>query len=762
MLNFFRKNQRFFFIVVTIVIVMSFSFFGTFSSFVNELSVSDDKMGKAVDGSDLSQRELHEMVRFLGSSIQDATFLGREKLPNLLNDDVVRKDFLLTGRSDLLLERYFSILKPDLEERLARIKNFSSYVHPEAAFINAASVWQKLQPEAFQMMTFLKEECQTVDPHFFTLLSRLALEQPHLPGEMVRRILLYQQNQYSWIKPDEGLYFANLNPFGFENLEDWLGKKYLQLIAQFIINAAKIAEKRGYHISKEEVKAELLQNMQQGLSALRLKSNPTDEDAQALLPGQLRMVGLDDQRAVQLWKKVMLFRRLFNDVASFTLVDPLPFEAFNAYANEGVVVEQYGPADALQFRDFRTLLQFQCYLESIFGVSRYALSLPTNFPSLQEVEKRAPELVERKCLLEWKEVKKEEIAQRITLKETWEWEGEEENWQLLREKFPSLAKQWTTTAMSRLALLDALDMHERLKIDHFARMKILENHPEWIQEALERVERKKEEVSIRLKGERAPFHTGLTGSVLIERLSQNSTLELLSSDENTLYHISVLEMKPYNEVLTFGEALSDGTLTQLLEARLEEIYPEMRKKNLALFQKPGGEWKPLHEVVDQLGVLVYAPLLKAIEEDWKQAGHELPRKEGDQSLEFYTAKRLYSWMRSMRTQIISASDDQKFLSTGAAFADQWKLKKSERLIKRGERSAFSKEELFALPVGGWSTVAVELGQLSFCQLMKRGSGESTQQSEKLAKEALAQEACTALMVQLLDQMAAHQSIGLLQ
>src|SRR5262249_29767600 len=140
------------------------------------------------------------------------------------------------------------------------------------------------------------------------------------------------------------------------------------------------------------------------------------------------------------------------------------------------------------------LLKFQSYIEAVSTAPRTSLNLPKSFSSVAEVEKRMPELVQRRCQLIWKEVKKEEIAQRITLKETWHWEGTEEGWQVLQERFPFLAREQTKSSAGRLNMLDALETGERLKIDAFTRQKILEKHPEWIEEAFDRVSARKEEM----------------------------------------------------------------------------------------------------------------------------------------------------------------------------------------------------------------------------------------------------------------------------
>jgi hypothetical protein len=56
MLEFFRKYQRYFFILITIVIVISFSFFGTYSTLSNG-SFREQIAFTTVDGTDITRHE---------------------------------------------------------------------------------------------------------------------------------------------------------------------------------------------------------------------------------------------------------------------------------------------------------------------------------------------------------------------------------------------------------------------------------------------------------------------------------------------------------------------------------------------------------------------------------------------------------------------------------------------------------------------------------------------------------------------------------
>src|SRR5579885_769081 len=146
MLHFFRKHQRFFFIFMTVIIVISFSFFGTFDTFLPKDIRPDSTLGSAIDGSPISQREVELMGRFLSTSDENQDLFQKGKMPNLMNDGVIQKDFLATGMGAFLSDRYFDHLKSDLEVRLKRIQAYKPYHHPQAPFLGAEMIWQHFIP----------------------------------------------------------------------------------------------------------------------------------------------------------------------------------------------------------------------------------------------------------------------------------------------------------------------------------------------------------------------------------------------------------------------------------------------------------------------------------------------------------------------------------------------------------------------------------------------------------------------------------------
>lgn len=788
MLHFFRKYQRFFFLFTTIIIILSFSFFGTFSTLVSTNEVQDQKIGKAVDGSFLSKKEIEALSHFLATSNTDRGLLQRNLLPNLFNDGVVQKDFLSTGMGPLLAKSYFDELKDDVASRLMKAKHFRPYVHPQAPFLNAEAIWAHFAPtlsEHFKTLVTTSEE-----PRFegFQLLCDLYLAQASFPGDILKQFLIYHQSQYGWLKADPLLQESSLSLFGFESSEEWFGQRFLNLVSQFILNAAIIAEQKGYKISKEEVRADLLHNLQNSLEQFAAGSHGTQEDleakAESAFHPQLRSMGLDEATALKIWGKVMLFRRLFNDVGASVFLDSLSYRELGSFANQGAEVELYQLPEELRLKDFYSLLQLQLYLEAVASnaskIKQGHLLLPTAFLSPDEVEKKYPELVQSRFTIEYAEVKKEPLMQKIGLRQMWDWQLQEEHWQELKATFTELVRKESTSREERFALLESLDPKTRFKVDQFSRTKILEQHPEWIEEEFAKAPLQTVTLGIRSKGGQVPFRGLQEVEPLLELLQkaplkgeENTSrsafeaqrqLDEFSPDDQTIYKIVVIKRAQGKQILSFGEAAADKTLAKLVDKRLEEAYPDVRKKDTAFFQNEDGSWKAFVEVKEQIGALLYVDLLKKIEESSIETASLKNSEHIKRPLEFYATHRLYAHVKAAKEQLKKNPQDTLWVKTEmrttsdpfepSSPATQWQLIKREQEVKRNSHVYFDKAELFSLPEGSFSSLFAPLnGDLCFFHLLKKIEGAKKLDNQVLqGQEMLAIDAKKCLMHHLLQQI----------
>lgn len=544
MLEFFRTYQRYFFFVITVVVIASFTFFGTYSTFGEEPERKDRMIGRVVDGSAMMLSEVQKLSRFISTDREDA-LQGKGLVPNFCNDGVIRYDLLKSGVADILVKEYFDGLKGDFEARLDKARRFKSYVHPEAPVLSAKAVWERLVPGLNEEVAALQAE-GLATPEVFGRLSKLYQLHSRLQPEILRRILIYQHQQYPWLSIDQKLSYEDLSLFGFHSIADWFGYHFVDLMAEFILNVAAAAEEKGYKVSLEEAKGDLVYHFVEAKTDLNFHNH-------------LRMLGFDEKSASEVWRKVLLFRRYFRDVGEAAFVDRLPYRDFAGYAQEMVVVQKY--EWPLQLKNGKDLAELQFYIKAVCAKSKGAL--PEGFLPVEEVEKKVPALVRVNYRAKVAEVSKKEIALRPSLKEMWDWQVNDPNWARLAKQF-SLPPQ-LNTGSDRFTALEKLEPKIRSQVDAFSRECLVDENPAWIQEALDA----------------APLNEK-TWSVAANE-------EPILQSDGIYYRVEDLEKVGEKQILTFQEART--ILSQLVKAPEGEYSKEKNpfvgasKEALAALQK---------------------------------------------------------------------------------------------------------------------------------------------------------------------------------
>lgn len=778
MLNFLRKHQRFFFIVITAAIIVSFSFFGTYGAMNTRETAPNKEIVRGVCGKPVMQQDLMALSRLLEASAFARLSSDRDTLPHFLNDGVVEKDFLATGLGIMLAKRYFEELKDDLDPRVKKIHHFRPYAHPLVPQISAESAWARYSPGLLEDYRALKSRSDQPTTETLALMCKLYLDQALIPPDLLKQILAMQQNQLG-VAPDPVLAHSDLALFGFKSMQDWFGPQFVSLVAQFILNAAQIAEERGYAVTTEEARADLFQNIALGYRHFLRDTALTSEDAQHHYQAEMRALGFDETLLISTWKKVMLFRRLFDDGSGSVLVDPLAYQQFDRFAKESRRIALYQLPDALRFPDFRSMLKFQTYLEAVSPDAsrlRSDLHLPKQIASLAQIEKKVPELVERSIKIEWSSVSKEELGSSISIKETWNWETTDEHWAVLKKQFPALAASSAETTQVRLAILNALDAKLRLDIDRFARAKMLEQQPEKIAQALAKAPITTATIGLKRSGtdfslpgiqESAELISLLENAALKGEVATaaNDRLNNYTQDGNHFLKIQVISREVNKTLLSYAEASRDGTLDRLLDKKLEDAYPDVRKRDLAYFQESSGKWKPFKQVKDQVAKYVFADLLKTIEDNYRAYFGFLPGKEGDLPLSFYSNARLIPFMIEAQNALKANPADPTWLKTDTLTSDlskQWLLEKSDQWMERCAKASFAKDDMFTLDPQSWSPVKIgEGGALAFFFVEEKGSSQTPSPlTVEQGHQILSHDAKRDIMLQILQTIQQKKAIAL--
>jgi GcvH upstream region-like protein len=796
MLHFFRTYERYFYAAITVVIVITFSFFGTYNQIANT-GWSNEAAFQAVDGSKISRTDLQNMVHFISTDGEDKLLFGGSWGPNFLNNGVIKQDFLQTGLAEVLVQHYHKDLNEELQRKLEKEKKYALYTHPQAKFLGVDSVWTHLAPDVKSSFDVLRLSTQATDPDSFSSRVQLFLGERKLPASIVRNVLRYQERQYNWVTPDPNLERIDLSLFGYHTAEDWFGSRFIHLVSQFIINAAKVAEERGYVVTKNEALADLIQQSEKSFQENRASPYIGLASSREYFKEQLRRMNIDQNSAAQIWRQVLLFRRLFHDMGNSAFVDPLTVEQVYQFDNESVRGDIYQLPKPLQLNDWRALQKFEAYLEAVAKEPRDKdlLKLPTQFKTVAEVAKAHPELVQKRYLVEIAEIDKKALQSSLGIKETWNWEVAEANWNKLQKQFPELNLKALDNTEARFAVLEQLDSKTRARVDTYARSQIIEEDTHRIAKALQEAKSQKMTLNLKKKGGNSPIAGLKNPQELIDLLdkaplatqeaSLNTEAEEIaqklkqySANGSNFYRISVLEKAPSEEIMTFDEASQQGVLNDLLKRLLEAHYVKIRENYPADFQNEDNTWKEFSSVQSKVAELYFAPLLSAISEDYRQNRPQ----ESSQLIQNLTPElsaplRFYAHIRNAHQTAIKSHDKlgeyvaesstplaARPLSETANLPNQWKLSKAAFLIDREHASpVIVKDRATKMSVGEWSAVQpLPNGDIFFYAVTEKGLREEDESFKNqliAAKQMLSDEAQRMLMKKLLDEFTEKKAIS---
>lgn len=776
MLHFFRTYQRYVFIFITVVIVISFSFFGTYNA-IERSTYDDPTVFTAIDGTPVKRSELEKMNLFIGSDMEEKRNYGGMWGPNFLNDGVLKKDFFENGIAQILFKAYASDLKDEISQRHHKEKLYEPYTHPQANFISAEAAWNYLMPGMKQNYTLLTKADDPLAPEAVDARINLFLGQSRFTGPMLRNMLYMQEKQFQWIEHDPSLDYSDLSLYGYHRAEDWFGPSFMRLASEFIINSAIIAKQRGYTISETEAYSDLLRNAAISFKQIQGSRQLDVGNVGQYVDEQLRRMGMDATQAARLWQQVLLSRRLYLDMGNSLFTDPFTFQEYSAYASQSVSGTLYQLPKELRFNSPASLGKFQIYLDAVAQSKKgdNPLKLPETFKSVQEVMKDTPELVQKRYLLDLSETSISQLELMVSLKQMWNWEVDAENWKALTKEFPELALAKATTPEERQKALDDLDKTTRSRIDRAARLAIIEEHPEWVERSLDETTPEMTLVSIPLKGGKTALKGADDRTALITALdnaplsSQDKTAAPLeySGDKEHFYRIHVIERSSEPEIMTYAEADRSGVLDELYNKSLKKSYEKIREKYPDDYKNSDGTWKSFDSVSDSVAGRVYNPLIKEMSERF--IGGLIPENDRKNlTMSRAASLRFLQHVADAKTSLQSGTVDESLVAQEASspeqefpphqpLADQWKLiEKPYTTTKASQDNTLDKQEAMAMKEGDWSKVYTPPnGDLYFFAAKKRGNEVD---KEKLADQVysmhtlLAHEAERALAENLIELM----------
>jgi len=260
-------------------------------------------------------------------------------------------------------------------------------------------------------------------------------------------------------------------------------------------------------------------------------------------------------------------------------------------------------------------------------------------------------------------------------------------------------------------------------VDLFARRLLIEKHPEWVKEALDRAEGKQTDLILSGGSIHLPHvkDSALLGSLFQTILSfPETSLTALQQFESgdAVFRFENIEKRTDPSIKTFKEALSDGSLEKIVEKRLRAKFAKLHG------QLPGD--KEFSAAKEQLTILLLKGLERAVS------------KEGIEEGSFATRRMAVLAARARDDLMHNPQEEIKWVKTEGELplTSQFKLERMEKQISRATEASPMSRELFTLQPFQWTPIYIgEEGSVCFSYLKERQIvNEPVLEKLKLGKE----------------------------
>lgn len=549
MLQFLRKHQKYIFIVVTFIVIATFVFFGTYQVLAPIFMEKEERvMFKDAAGKGVREYHFQGMCRYLATD-------------GVLGDGVVSKEFFENGRSELIYKAFQERIESDLAPLRTKEKEFIPFVQKGAEQLSQEALWKVFAPDIIANLKKMQGEGSAKE--LFKARVALYLAERCFPAQLQARFLAMQANQQK-LPIDSRLLRGEIALFGYRHLQEWFGESFVQSAASVIINGASLARARGLKVSQEEVLHDL-----QGIVARACEKMPSAKQGM-MFQSYVQNLGVTEEMLVKIHQDVLLYRAFLEVSSGKVVVESLPFEAFYTKAGEAVVIELAQLPAEMRLRDREDLKRWEVYLEAVCEEGQSPLGVPERLCDVAQVEAKARELITYPFLVEVATVNKRDLEAKVTVRGMWEWQHE--NIELLRTEF-SLPQGEVES------ILASLDPSVQVRVDRFAKGRIVQAHPEWVGESLAAARMEVKSVLLRPQGGTTPFD-GVSDVARLKVLWDAQDEVGSYTEDGEHFYRFVVKERSSPRLLTFKEAKEALVVDQLLErfdvgARVEGVLASL-------------------------------------------------------------------------------------------------------------------------------------------------------------------------------------------
>ena len=634
MLFIFRQYQKSLYAFVGTLLFFSF-LLTTFVRVGDPSGSSPEKskvVGKLFDGTPFTDTELHGLMTLI--DIEETQGEAHPVLKALLTQLLVE---------DRIFYRVFHTYKEkvdasllDCHRKISRLKTASDPFHPD---LSIESIYKRLLPKSVDIVEKMRGQTLTSQEYFELAIDYLQLKNTISTG-LIRQFYAYMAAGKG-IKVDPSLDVSLLQ---IKRSSDLFSKKFMQLVAYTLLNGAKYAENLGITYTNEEVKAEVVARV---IKILKRQQEANLPFHKISIRNIAHGLGLTEERFLESYKTLALFKRFLEIEKTKNLIDPLMAEKIADFANQKADLDLFKMKDEVKLNSLEDLFKLQCYLEATTRVmqDRRNLKLDLEPLSVEEVRKTAPELLQLRYGLNLKKLNLSEVSLSIPLKKMLKWQLEDENFYLLADEFKQVQDLGAIDDASRQNALEKLEAKVRFEVDNFSRRKMVLENKEILKSAFEKIAFERKDVEFLVSGSSQLFMGVAQSREVIDRLENLEDQEIFTFDNEHFYQVQILEKSQEPSLLLYKEALEKGQLDLLLDRYLKARYPQVRILYRDQFEKEG-EWLPFDLIKGTLERIVFKDLLEAIEASGGYKGKSLKAPH-----QFYVDNRFKTHLESIVTQL---------------------------------------------------------------------------------------------------------------
>ncbi len=676
-----RRQQRLITIAITVCCISTFVFFGSSRAFAPSHSASNEVVWQ-VGELKLSQQEISARAHFLACEMA-----GAMQSPSTwcawMNPGFISQWILNSGLGAQMIQSSPLMLK-EMAQAKAKEARWQGYKHPYLGHLNYEAILSQFNPPLAQALKKWKSDSECLAEVKIELYKQAA----RMPSEFFATVIRYHEASVPNQQKDASLGERSMAVFGYESMEQWFGKAFMNSCVKLIAMGAQEALSLGYDISETEIRQTVHARLEEIWSKLGEKG--LDMSLPAFKAQMFRSFGMNEEGFIKFWKELVLFENFYHHQGSQTFADPLAAQAMSAFTQETREIELYEIPAAFRVNSLEALAKLQLYWHFVTGLSLSDPVVPLHMRQVNEISTACPELMARRITLEWKTLKMEDLRARLGPKKMIVLQSQDDIWPVMvSHGLPQQAK----SVKERMEGLYALDKTTREKIDKETLKWLLKHKPEEVASFFEETQPHKETLLFAHASARQPIE-GITNiNQLLKELEKGPMTCPYTQDENHYYLFNLVD-KGQEVLLDFSQSQELSILEALLSKKLKVHYETMKSRQAPALYKEG-KLLEFSKVRAQVMMDLFQPVLIELQHQMAQWASQAPKSQIYKLVEANEAAS-YRFVALLQQTSLLESQENETLA--------WLPVKTVQNLRRTDAYSGPLAQIFERSAGEWTSV----------------------------------------------------------